>query len=77
MKDLRLTNEQKNKLKKLTKGAIYVGAITSCVVGFSEIAYAKFDVDAGVTAATGPIIKGIGDHWGKGVLIAASGAALY
>ena len=44
---------------------------------FPEVALAsKFDLDAGVKAATDPIIKVIDDHWGKAVLIIGVGAAL-
>ena len=42
-----------------------------------EIALAsKFDIDAGVKAATDPIIKAIKDHWGKGVLITGAAGAI-
>jgi hypothetical protein len=42
-----------------------------------EIALAsKFDIDAGVSAATDPIIKGIKDHWGKAVVITGTAGAI-
>jgi hypothetical protein len=42
-----------------------------------EIALAsKFDIDAGVRAATDPIIKGIKDHWGKAVVITGTAGAI-
>ena len=36
----------------------------------------KFDIDAGIAAATDPMIKGIKDHWGKGVLLTSAAGAL-
>ena len=42
-----------------------------------EIALAsKFDLDAGVKAATDPIMKMVDDHWGKGVLLSGVASAL-
>ena len=44
-----------------------------------EIAMAagsKFDIDAGVKAATDPVIKGIKDHWGKAVAITGTAGAV-
>lgn len=44
---------------------------------FPEIALAsKFDIDAGVKAATEPVIKAINDHWGKAVVITGTAAAV-
>ena len=68
--------------KKLTTKEIIKGLVlTSIAMGggvlFAEIAWAKFDIDAGVAAAANPIIKGIEDHWGKGVILTASSAALF
>jgi hypothetical protein len=36
----------------------------------------KFDIDAGVTAATTPLIKAIDDHWGKAVLLTGCAGAV-
>jgi steroid 5-alpha reductase family enzyme len=42
-----------------------------------EIALAgKFDINAGIKAATDPLIKAIDDHWGKAVLITGCAAAV-
>jgi hypothetical protein len=42
-----------------------------------EIALAgKFDIDAGVKAATDPLIKAIDDHWGKAVVLTGCGGAV-
>lgn len=65
------------RFKNLTKGLIYASAITAGVMCFTEVAYAKFDIDAGVAAATDPLIKGIKDHWGKGVMLIGGGAVLF
>lgn len=69
--------EANMRFKSLTKGFIYASAITAGLVCFTEVAYAKFDIDAGVAAATDPLIKGIKDHWGKAVLLTGGGAALF
>ena len=44
---------------------------------FADIAWAKFDIDAGVAAAANPIIAGIEAHWGKGVILTSASAALF
>lgn len=42
-----------------------------------EIALAaKFDINAGVQAATAPLIKAIDDHWGKAVLLTGCAGAI-
>ena len=42
-----------------------------------EIALAaKFDINAGVKAATDPLIKAIDDHWGKAVLLTGCAGAI-
>ena len=40
-------------------------------------AAAAFKFDAGVTAATDPIIAAVKAHWGKGVLLTGAGFALF
>jgi hypothetical protein len=40
------------------------------------LATSKFDINAGVTAATDPLINGLKAHWGKGVLLAGGVSAL-
>lgn len=37
---------------------------------------AKFDINAGVKAATDPLIKAIDDHWGKAVLLTGCAGAM-
>jgi len=69
--------EKNERLTKVVKGLAYLGVMTAGVMYFTELAYAKFDVNAGVGAATGPLIEGIKAHWGKGVLLTGSGAALF
>lgn len=42
-----------------------------------EIALAsKFDINAGVKAATDPLIKAVDDHWGKAVLLTGCAGAV-
>jgi hypothetical protein len=56
---------------------IYITALALAIsLGFYEISLAAFDVDAGVKAATDPLIKGLTDHWGKGVMLTGVGSAL-
>jgi len=51
---------------------------TSALLSFlPEIALAaKFDINAGVVAATTPLIKAIDDHWGKAVLLTGCAGAV-
>lgn len=49
---------------------------TATLMMFSEVAFAKFDLDAGVSAATKPLIDGLEAHWGKGILLSGGGATL-
>lgn len=72
--------EKNSRIKNLTKYGLYASVMVAGCILSAEIAQAaaaaKFDVDAGVTAATDPLIKGIKAHWGKGVLLTGCGAAL-
>lgn len=61
-------------LPKYTHRFTKLLAIGAAVVAVPFIAEAAFNVDAGVTAATKPLIDGITAHWGKAVLL--SGVAL-
>ena len=38
---------------------------------------AGLDIDAGVKAATDPLVKGIENHWGKAVLICSAASGLF
>ena len=63
--------------KNLLKGITYAGVAATAGMLFIEMAWAaKFDIDAGVNAATKPLIDGIEAHWGKGVLLTGAGSAL-
>jgi hypothetical protein len=73
-KNLIYKNKTHNK-QLVTCLVIGASAIFASMI-FPEIAYAKFDIDAGVTAATDPIIKAIKDHWGKAVVITGCAAAV-
>ena len=73
-KDSGLKNKKYNK-QLIAMLAIGASALFASMV-FPEIAYAKFDINAGVTAATDPIIKAIKDHWGKAVVITGCAAAV-
>ena len=68
--------------KKLTTRKLIKGISLACMamaggVLFAEVAWAKFDIDAGVAAAANPIIAGIETHWGKGVIMTSGAAALF
>jgi hypothetical protein len=71
-----LTNK-KLTTKKLIKGLVLASIAMSGGMLFAEIAWAKFDIDAGVAAAANPIIAGIEAHWGKGVILTSGSAALF
>lgn len=44
---------------------------------FPEIALTgKFDINAGVKAATDPLIKAVDEHWGKAVVLTGCAAAV-
>lgn len=70
--------KKNNRIKNLTKYGLYASVMVAGCIICTEIAQAaaKFDVNAGVKAATDPLIDGIKAHWGKGVLLTGCGAAL-
>ena len=73
-KDLKQTHYKK-------AGVIVAIGISAAIASIilPEIAMAagsKFDIDAGVKAATDPVIKGIKDHWGKAVAITGTAGAV-
>lgn len=47
------------------------------LIAFVEPIFVLFDTDSAVAAVTDPVVKGISDHWGKGVLIAALAGILF
>lgn len=54
-----------------------LGLSLVAVAVLPEIALAsKFDINAGVTAATAPLIKAVDDHWGKAVLLTGCAGAI-
>lgn len=59
-----------------TKLVCLIGIALCANLLLTEVAFAAFDLDAGVEAATDPLIKGVTDHWGKGVLLTGVGSAL-
>lgn len=71
-----VTNYIKN--KHFTTEVITLGSVLAISILVPEIVMAasKFDIDAGVKAATDPIIKGINDHWGKAVVITGTAGAV-
>ena len=72
-KNINITNYKNINITKY----IYITSLALTIsLGFYEISLAAFDVDAGVKAATDPLIKGLTDHWGKGVMLTGVGSAL-
>jgi hypothetical protein len=71
-KDLKQPNYKK---AGIVLGVCLSVALASIILPEIAIA-AKFDIDAGVKAATDPVIKGIGDHWGKAVAITGTAGAV-
>ena len=51
-------------------------AIASIILPEIALAGSKFDIDAGVKAATDPVIKAIKDHWNKAVAITGTAGAV-
>jgi len=70
-------DHKKLKLKKFVKILAKTSVAIAGGMLFAEIAWAKFDIDAGVAAGANPLIAGIEAHWGKGVIITGTGAALF
>lgn len=69
--------QKKMEYKNFTKKIIYTSLLIASIACYAEIAYAKFDIDGGVDAATRPLIEGIKTHWGKGVMLTGASAALF
>jgi hypothetical protein len=66
-------------MKKVqTNKYMALSLIGACaLVMLPEIACAsKFDIDAGIKAATDPLIKAVTDHWGKAVLLTGATGAI-
>lgn len=70
-------NSSTNKQRQIaTYVAICASALLASTI-FPEITLAaKFDINAGVMAATNPLIQAIGDHWGKAVLLTGCAGAV-
>ena len=66
---------QKSNNKKTSSKLLAIGVCTGLAL-VPVVAAAAFNVDAGVNAATGPLITGLTEHWGKGVLLSGGTAAL-
>ena len=47
------------------------------LIAFVEPIFVLFDTDSAVAAVTDPVVKGISDHWGKGLLIAVLAGILF
>jgi hypothetical protein len=64
--------------KKLTRTILVGASVLSATVIMPELAMAsaKFDINAGVTAAATPLVTALDAHWGKGVLLSGGAAAL-
>jgi len=55
---------------------IVIAVCASVLLADVAFAAAKFDLNAGVVAATNPLIAVVEAHWGKGVLLTGVGSAL-
>lgn len=61
----------------INKHIIIASSIVIAWILLPELVFAAgFDIDAGVKAATDPLIKAVEDHSGKGVLLAATTGAV-
>ncbi len=63
----------------ISKFAFLIGIAVCVNLLFVDMAFAAaaFKFDAGVIAATDPIINAVKAHWGKGVLLSGAGFALF
>ena len=77
---LKINTRSKQSVNKqrLIVDYLVVGLFTVVVLNIlPEVALAsKFDINAGVKAATDPLIKAIDDHWGKAVLLTGCAGAM-
>lgn len=65
-----------NKQRRYVYLAVGLSALAALSL-LPEIAFAaKFDINAGVKAATDPLIKAVDDHWGKAVLLTGCAGAV-
>ena len=65
-----------NKQRRYVYLAVGLSALAALSM-LPEIALAsKFDINAGVKAATDPLIKAVDDHWGKAVLLTGCAGAV-
>lgn len=75
-----LTLKYNDKSKLQNRLTTYLAIGTTLLVAssiFPEIALAsKFDINAGVKAATDPLIKAMDDHWGKAVVLTGCAGAV-
>ena len=85
LKNLQINTPKINASSKISANkqrriAAYLAVGLSAFVALSilpEIALAsKFDINAGVKAATDPLIKAVDDHWGKAVLLTGCAGAV-
>jgi hypothetical protein len=61
-----------SKTSKVLKNALYLGPILLCSID----AYAAFDLDAGIKAATEPVKKMINDYYPVGIFIMGAMGAM-
>ena len=70
----------KQRANKQRRIEVYLALGLVSIIAMSilpEMAFAgKFDIDAGVKAATDPLINAVDDHWGKAVLLTGCAGAV-
>jgi len=84
LKNLQINTPKVNANSKISTNKqrryVYLAVGLSALAALSmlpEIALAsKFDINAGVKAATDPLIKAVDDHWGKAVLLTGCAGAV-
>ena len=85
LKNLQINTPKVNASSKLStnkqrriEAYLAFGVVSIVVLSIlPEIALAsKFDINAGVKAATDPLIKAVDDHWGKAVLLTGCAGAV-
>lgn len=64
-----IRNYKKIQKQKLFASAVAGVCITAIMLPEITLAVSKFDINAGVNAATRPLVEGVTTHWGKGVML--------
>lgn len=65
-----------NRMELIKNIALAAISVMSVMIFTEAWAAAKFDLDGGVAAGTGPLVTALVNHWGKGVLLVSGVCAV-